>query len=125
VKRLRSALWLPVVLASALGGNKRAELVGERTYGSASEQRLIEIEGGAALFLTVANYFSPAGRNISDDGVTPTAEVRAGADDSADTGGGEDRVAPEPPANRAPTPADDPVLRKALELLKGEVRKAA
>jgi len=113
------------VLASALGGNKRAELVGERTYGSASEQRLIEIEGGAALFLTVANYFSPAGRNISDDGVTPTAEVRTGADDLADAGGGEDRVAPEPPANRAPAPADDPVLRKALELLKGEVRKAA
>src|SRR5271169_90015 len=44
------------VLAGAIKGNKRGELVGERTFGSASEQKIIPLDDGGALILTVAFY---------------------------------------------------------------------
>lgn len=101
------------VLAAALGGNTAAfggkvEIVGERTLGTASEQKLIPLEDGAALVLTVANYYTPAGKVILEEGVSPTVEVRA-ASDSADEG----ETQPSPAAQ------DDPVLKKALEILQG------
>lgn len=114
------------VLAAGLGGNQRAELVGERTFGSASEQKLIPLEDGAALVLTVANYYTPAGKSIAEEGVGPTVEVRASGEDQLDLGDAEaPPISPgEPPATRPLSP-DDQILRKAIELLKGEARKTA
>jgi len=114
------------VLAAGVAGNRRSDLVGERTYGSASEQKLILLEDGAALILTVANYYTPAGKSIAEDGIAPTAEVRAANEDQTGTGGEETISMPatESPGMHPPSP-DDPVLRKAIELLKGEARKAA
>ena len=106
------------VLAAAIGGNKRGELVGAQTFGSASEQKLIELEDEGVIILTVANYYTPAGKAIPEDGVAPTVEVRA-AEEQADVA--EDET---PPAQQLP-PREDEVLRKALELLKAEARKAA
>ena len=107
------------VLASALGGNQRAGLVGGRTFGGASEQKLIPLEDGSALILTVAYYYTPAGKSILDDGVQPTVAVRLPLEFDDD----ETEAAPQP---RRPTPSEDPVLRKALELLKeAAVPKAA
>ena len=107
------------MLASALGGNQRAGLVGGRTFGGASEQKLIPLEDGSALILTVAYYYTPAGKSILDDGVQPTVAVRLPLEFDDD----ETEAAPQP---RRPTPSEDPVLRKALELLKeAAVPKAA
>src|SRR5271156_2075732 len=64
------------ILASAIADNKRGDTVGDRTYGTASMQKLIEMDDGAALILTVANYFTPANKNIATDGVAATVEVR-------------------------------------------------
>ena len=50
------------VLASAMVANKRGDVVGERTFGLASEQKLITMDDGSALFLTVANYYNAAGK---------------------------------------------------------------
>lgn len=111
------------VLAAALGGNRRADLVGERTFGSASEQKLIPLDDGAALVLTVANYFAPSGKAISEEGVAPNVEVRTSNSDQGDASDEEQPAAPEPSA-KMPS-ADDKVLRKAIELLKGDARKAA
>jgi carboxyl-terminal processing protease len=99
------------ILAAALGGNAAAfgakpELVGERTFGTASEQKLIPLEDGAALFLTVANYYSPAGKVILEEGVLPTTEVRVAADAT------DEETTPE-------GSADDAVLKKAIEILQG------
>jgi carboxyl-terminal processing protease len=110
------------VLAAAIGGNNRGQLVGERTLGLASEQKLIPLDDGAALFLTVAFYYTPAGKSIGDDGVPPTVEVRASNEDATD-GADEDSGAQAdgPPVSRV----DDPVIRKAIELLtKGDTHKA-
>ncbi|MGA7842814.1 MAG: S41 family peptidase, partial [Candidatus Acidiferrales bacterium] len=63
------------ILAAAIADNKRGSTVGERTYGTASEQKLIEMDDGSALILTVATYFTPGNKDIPTEGVPPTAEV--------------------------------------------------
>ena len=107
------------VLAAAIGENKRGEVVGTRTYGSASEQKLFPLDDGAALVLTVALYYTPSGKAIPDEGVKPTVEVRAGSDElDAD----DDSPSAQPGVR--PASPEDPVLRKAIEILKGGAAKA-
>lgn len=111
------------VLAASLANNKRGDIVGERTFGLASEQKLIPMEDGAALILTVANYYNPNGKSILEEGVAPTEVVRAALSASDDADDGEDVASStgpqkEPPAGPRPLSPEDPVLRRALELLK-------
>ena len=61
----------------------RAGLIGERTFGLASEQKLITLDDGSALILTVANYYNASGKSILEEGVVPSEVVRASAADSA------------------------------------------
>jgi carboxyl-terminal processing protease len=68
------------VVSACLQDHKRAVIVGERTWGKASVQQVVELEGGGALKLTTSSYHRPNGKNIhkpenskeSDEwGVTP------------------------------------------------------
>ena len=118
------------ILASAIDMNHRGNLVGERTFGLASEQKLITLDDGSALILTVANYYNGSGKSILDEGVIPTEVVRAGIVDTGDGNDDDDAAAnttgnqQNPPTIRPLSP-DDPVLRKALELFKTPAKKAA
>jgi carboxyl-terminal processing protease len=117
------------VLASAIGANHRGEVVGERSFGLASEQKLITMDDGAALILTVANYYNPGGKSILEEGVTPSEIVRAVPEDDSDTV--DEEVAPtpgkqkEPGLGPRPLSPEDPIFRRALDLLKSPVKKAA
>jgi carboxyl-terminal processing protease len=119
------------VLASAMVANHRGDVVGERTFGLASEQKLITLDDGSALFLTVANYFNPAGKPILEDGVEPNEVVRASANDDGD--GGDDDAASTTGTSKAapsgprPLSPEDPIYRKAIDLLKNPApaKKAA
>jgi carboxyl-terminal processing protease len=115
------------LLAAAIGGNHRGDVVGERTYGLASEQKVIPLEDGAAVILTVANYYTASGgKSILEEGVAPTVAVRTGSGDQADVVEDDTGAAASPePAEPRPLSPEDPVLRKALELLKAPARKAA
>ena len=75
------------ILAAAIADNKRGSTVGERTYGTASQQKLIEMDDGSALILTVATYFTPGNKDIPTEGVPPTTEVHPSIDDLACAGG--------------------------------------
>lgn len=116
------------VLASAIVASHRGDVVGERSFGLASEQKLITLDDGAAMFLTVANYYNASGKAILEEGVEPTEVVRAGAvDDDSDVD--EDaasttksKVAPTGPRPLSP---EDPIFRKALDLLKNPANKKA
>jgi carboxyl-terminal processing protease len=108
------------VLAAGIAGNNRGDVVGERTFGLASEQKLIPLDDGAALILTVASYYNSSGKSIIEDGVTPTVAVRSGSDEQIDTSdSGSETAEPKPLS------PEDPVLRKAIDLLKAPARKAA
>ena len=119
------------VLASAIVANHRGDVVGERTFGLASEQKLITLDDGAALILTVANYYNANGKSILEEGVTPTEVVRADAQDDSDTG--DDDTAPaaggqkEPGLGPRPLSPEDPIYHRALDLLKAPApaKKAA
>ena len=107
------------ILAAALVDNKRAETVGERTFGAASEQKIMPLEDGGALVLTVALYYSPSGKSISAEGVAPGAEVHSTVDEPLELDGEPLSAAPE-----ASRPREDLVLKKAIEILKGEPKKS-
>src|SRR5437016_10609578 len=116
------------VLASAIEANHRGDVVGERTFGLASEQKLITLDDGAALILTVANYYNADGKSILEEGVTPTEVVRAETQDDSD--GAEDDSAPagapkEPGLGPRPLSPEDPIFHRALDLLKTPAKKAA
>lgn len=118
------------VLASALEMNKRGELIGERTFGLASEQKLITLDDGSALILTVANYYNASGKSILDEGVVPSEVVRASAADNGDGSDDDDATTaatagPQTPAQVKPLSPDDPLLKKAIELFKTPAKKAA
>jgi len=106
------------IVAAAIAGNHRGDTVGDRTYGTASEQKLIKLDDGSALILTVGDYYTPDNRNIPAEGVAPTDLVRpAAADDIAQL----NNIYPPAPTD-SPT---DPVVKKALEVLQGSPAKKA
>lgn len=111
------------IVASAIGGNHRGETVGERTFGTASVQKLIQLDDGAALILTVANYYTPDGKSIAAEGVAPTVEVNPYGDEAAVT---DEEPSYPAPAGHAVSPTD-PTVKKAIEILNGApaARKAA
>jgi carboxyl-terminal processing protease len=117
------------VLASAIVANHRGDVVGERTFGLASEQKLITLDDGAALILTVANYYNPGGKSILEEGVTPTEVVRAVPEDDSDVADDDAAPAPqtqkEPGLGPRPLSPEDPIFHRALDLLKTPVKKAA
>jgi len=116
------------VFASAIVANHRGDVVGERTFGLASEQKLITMDDGAALILTVANYYNPGGKSILEEGITPTEVVRAIPDD-ADSSDDDAAPAPEPQKEPGlgprPLSPEDPIFHRALDLLKNPAKKAA
>jgi len=102
------------VAAAALQDNHRADLVGERTFGDASIRRAVTMDDGSAIILSVAKYYSPAGKSIQDDGVTPKTlmaqpEVTPDLDEENN-----DAV---PPQETPKKPTEDVLLKKAIELV--------
>jgi carboxyl-terminal processing protease len=63
------------ILAGALRDQKRAKLVGEKSFGKGSVQEVLELAGGAGLHVTVAKWVLPGGDWINGKGITPETEV--------------------------------------------------
>jgi len=86
------------VFAAALHGNKRAEMIGERTLGSAAKQRLVKLPDGSAILLSYLRYLAPDGVLIHERGLQPEVVV-----DEPDVEFG------------APVPTTDAILQRALQ----------
>ncbi|MDP9050511.1 MAG: S41 family peptidase [Acidobacteriota bacterium] len=111
------------LVAAALGDNKRAEVVGEKTFGAGAEQKTFELPDGAMLILTVAKYESPAGKKLQDDGVTPQVLLASAVEDQADVDEGAQVTATATtpaPVKKPVAPQVDQQLTKALDILKGK-----
>ena len=63
------------IVAGALKDHKRAILIGENSYGKGSVQSIIPLKNKGAIRLTVAKYYLPSGKSISEVGVSPDIEV--------------------------------------------------
>ncbi len=86
------------ILAAALRDNRGIELVGETSFGKGSVQTLQNLTDGSSLKVTVAHWLTPAGTQISGNGLTPDIKVELTEDDY--------------------TNKKDPQLDKALEIIK-------
>jgi carboxyl-terminal processing protease len=106
------------VVAAAILENARGDVVGDKTFGDGSIQKTMELPNGSALILSIAKYYTPAGKAIQDTAVTPNVLV-------ADT----DEEGPVPDEDENITPADeaakkvqpqqpDQQMQKAIEVLK-------
>ena len=71
------------VVAAAVLENARGDVVGDKTFGDGSVQKVIELPDGSALILSVAKYYSPSGKAIQDSAVTPNVLVADSDDDAA------------------------------------------
>ena len=69
------------IVAGALKDHKRAIILGENSYGKGSVQSIIPLKNRGAIRLTIAKYYLPSGKSISEVGVTPDIEIAEGSDD--------------------------------------------
>lgn len=108
------------LVAAALLDNKRAELVGEKTFGEGAQQKTFELQDGAALILSVAKYESPSGKKLQDDAVTPGVLVASNIPDEGADASESTAETPKPAVTPKPTVKVDEQLTKALDLLKSK-----
>lgn len=85
------------MFAAALQGNRRADVIGERTRGRAARQKLVKLPDGSGLLLTHVYYLAPGGGSLNERGVVPDVAVEQ----------------PTPDFGQA-APEGDPILEKAL-----------
>jgi carboxyl-terminal processing protease len=110
------------IVASAILENARGDVLGDKTFGDGSIQKVLELPDNSALILSVAKYYSPSGKAIQDSAVTPNILVADNLDDftgpdDADT----DQNAPDVKKEQKP----DDQLRRAIEVLKNKDQKTA
>lgn len=106
--------------AAAISDAKRGKLVGTRTFGTGSVQTLINLEGGNALLISNAKYYSPTGKDIQMHGVTP--DTRSPESSRLDPNSAE---ALQGPTQKTDKRTDAEIqLDKAIEVLK-ELRTPA
>ncbi len=92
------------ILAGALHDNNHIRLVGEKTFGKGSVQELENFTDGASLKVTIAKWYTPAGINISLQGIQPDVKIELTTKDKETFEVG--------------SPDKDPQLKKALDVLK-------
>lgn len=103
------------IAAAALKDSKRATLVGTHTFGTGSLQSLITLDGGAALLISTAKYYSPSGKDLQINGVAPDKTVSKNAN-RPDLNSPETLEAPPPSTD--PRSEDELQMEKAIETLK-------
>jgi carboxyl-terminal processing protease len=110
------------IVAAAILENARGDVVGDKTFGDGSIQKLIEMrDNSGALILSIAKYYSPGGKSIQDVAVTPNVLV---ADTDEETGQpDEEQLPPLEDKNAKPKNLQDDQLNKALEVLKNRESK--
>jgi carboxyl-terminal processing protease len=111
------------VVAAAILENARGDVVGDKTFGDGSVQKVIDLPDGSALILSVAKYYSPSGKAIQDTAVTPNVLVADTDDDAVTPEEDQDNTA-QPEENKA-KPQQDEQLRKAIEVLKNREAKVS
>ena len=102
------------IAAAALLDDKRAQVVGERSYGDASLRKTIQMDDGGAVILSVAKYYSPSGKAIQDGGITPS--VPLAENDSTPDLDQDGNPLPGVPAK----PTEDNLLKQSIELVTGK-----
>jgi carboxyl-terminal processing protease len=110
------------IVAAAILDDGRGDVVGDKTFGDGSVQKLIEVPDGSALILSIAKYYTPKGKVIQDNGITPSVQVASSDDLAAVLPDDDDSNTPNEPQNTQPK--EDDQLHRALEVLKAKTPKS-
>jgi carboxyl-terminal processing protease len=112
------------IVAAAVMENARGDVIGDKTFGSGSIPKVIDMPDGSALILSVAKYYTPSGKAIQDTAVTPNILVADNNDDfiAPDEDDNADDSAAQEKQQKGPQPDDQ--LNKAIEVLKTPATKA-
>ena len=113
------------LVAAAIMENARGDVVGDKTFGSGSIQKIIELQDGSALMLSVAKYYSPSGKALQDTAITPNVLVADSADDFQVPDEDENAQPDEKQQEKEKKAAPDDQLKKAIDVLKNPAQKAA
>jgi carboxyl-terminal processing protease len=112
------------IVAAAILENGRGDVLGDKTFGVGSVQKVIEIPDGSALILSVAKYYTPAGKAIQDTAITPNIVVADNNDDFVLPDDEDNSGAPDQPKKQRTLQNDDQ-LKRAIEVLKSRNAKVA
>jgi carboxyl-terminal processing protease len=111
------------IVAAAILENARGDVVGDKTFGDGSVQKLIEMGDSSALILSIAKYYSPSGKAIQDVAVTPNVMVADSTDDDAGLPDEDGQPTADDKKDAKPKNQTDDQLNKALEVLKNRESK--
>jgi carboxyl-terminal processing protease len=109
------------LVAAAVLDNSRGDVLGDKTFGEGSVQKLIEVPDGSALILSVAKYYTSNGKVIQDTGITPNIQVASNDDVVAISDDDDSSPSEEPQKTQ---PKEDEQLRRAIEVLKTKTQKS-
>jgi carboxyl-terminal processing protease len=113
------------IVAAAIMENARGDVVGDKTFGSGSIQKIIEMPDGSALMLSVAKYYSPSGKALQDTAITPNILVADSNDDFLVPDEDENTQPDEKQQEKDKKAQPDDQLKRAIEVLKNPAQKAA
>ncbi len=111
------------IVAASIMENARGDVLGDKTFGSGSIQRVIDMPDGAALILSVAKYYSPSGKAIQDTAITPNILV-ADAIDEFIAPDEDENVQDEAQEEKQKANQPDEQLNRAIQVLKNQGTKA-
>jgi carboxyl-terminal processing protease len=117
----RSTAGPAEIIASAVLEDARGDVLGDKTFGAGSIQKVLELPDSSALILSIAKFYSPSGKALQDTAVTPNILVADNQDDFASPDDETDTNQPEVKKKDQP----DEQLRRAIEVLKNKEQKAA
>jgi carboxyl-terminal processing protease len=106
------------IVAGAILENNRGDVVGDKTFGSGSVQKVIDIPDGSALILSVAKYYTPSGKAIEDTAIMPNIVVATNIDEIGPEDEDGNAPATEDKTKQQQQQKDDEQLRRAVEVLK-------
>jgi carboxyl-terminal processing protease len=102
------------ILSGALQDNKRAIIIGTKTFGKGLVQSVRSLGDGSGMAVTVAKYLTPSGRDINKHGIDPDIEVKLTDEQREFLGENRDKIGT----------LEDAQYAKALEVLQSEIAKA-
>ena len=100
------------IVAGALRDHGRAILMGSKTFGKGSVQTVVPLRDGSAIRLTTSIYYTPSGQAIHGKGLEPDVTVTVEAQEV-------EKEKERPPPGAAPPEVRDPVVLRAVDLLRG------
>lgn len=101
------------IFAGAMQDYDRGPIIGTKTYGKGIVQRTFPLSDGSAFKMTVEKYYTPNGQDINGNGITPDIVVEEAKAEAENTG------------DDAEEKKEDPVLEKALKVLKEDLTSVA